>query len=293
MVQYPLTNGNKEDERRRLKYPADYQYANAKPKSTVQPSTPFGREVALQAGDSPTEKYANWFTSPDNPRFALNIANRLWAEIFGLGQIEPVNDMKEDSQAFNPVLMNELVKLLVDLKFDLRKFQTVLYKTELFQRASVREEYRKGDPFYFPGPQLRRMSAEQMWDSLMTLAVPEIDKRMNPALLRTDANIEHEAKWTLDADPEEIVTKVKMLSDPKEEKAYRKKLGSMMMGSDTRMMAQEMAKEFKGYNRQFYRAAELTSPAPGGSFLYQFGQSDRLIPENESDEAHPSPRCSP
>ncbi|MEN3940872.1 DUF1549 domain-containing protein [Prosthecobacter sp. SYSU 5D2] len=41
----------------------------------------------------------------------------------------------------------------------------------------------------------------------------------------------------------------------------------------------------KGLHQSWSRAAELTSPAPRGHFLREFGQSDRDVIENSSDEA--------
>jgi hypothetical protein len=39
------------------------------------------------------------------------------------------------------------------------------------------------------------------------------------------------------------------------------------------------------FDRSFYRAAEQPSPAPAGSFLSMFGQSDRAMTENDNQEA--------
>jgi len=291
-ISYPLNSGNNESANRTLKYPADYQYSNAKPNQPVAASTPFGREVELQKGDSPIQKYANWFTSKDNPRFGANMVNRMWKEVFGVAQVEPVNDLKFDSEAFQPEVFEFANELFKEMNFDLKRFQKVLFKTQLFQRECITKEFDPSGSYDFAGPQLRRMSAEQMWDSLMTLAVPEIDGRLNPTMLRTDAAIEREGRWTLDAEPKEIAEKVKRLSDPVEEKAYRKEMASG--GGMMSMMARPAMEMTPGsrrnpldklYNTQYFRAAELPSPARAGHFLNQFGQSDRLIPENEMDDA--------
>ena len=37
-----------------------------------------------------------------------------------------------------------------------------------------------GEPYYFQGPLLRRMTAEQAWDSYMTLALGDPDKYKKP-----------------------------------------------------------------------------------------------------------------
>ena len=64
---------------------------------------------------------------------------------------------------------------MVELDYDLVQFQRVLCNTATYQRESSRVEPADGEPYAFPGPLLRRMSAEQIWDSLLTLVVDDVD----------------------------------------------------------------------------------------------------------------------
>ena len=43
--------------------------------------------------------------------------------------------------------------------------------------------------------------------------------------------------------------------------------------------------KFEDSRRRLVRAADLPSPAPNGHFLREFGQSDREVIDNESDQA--------
>ena len=80
-----------------------------------------------------------------------------------------------------------------DLKFDLRAFQKVLFHTKLFRREMHREDHSMGIKFHFAGPLLKRMSAEQIWDSITTLILPNVDtyapnrKRILDRIARTEA----------------------------------------------------------------------------------------------------------
>src|SRR5690606_15183024 len=67
---------------RRLTLPHDYQYSDAKPRSTVEAAVMMGHETVTQPGETPLQAYARWMTSPDNPRFTSVIANRLWKKAF-------------------------------------------------------------------------------------------------------------------------------------------------------------------------------------------------------------------
>ncbi len=121
--------------------------------------------------------FADWLTSANNPRFATAIANRTWQRIFGLAVQEPVTDIDDLSKGANPPLLAHLTDEMKRVNFDLREFQRIVFNTQAYQRqASVTPDLGKG-PYLFPGPLLRRMTAEQAWDSVLTLVVgPELDK---------------------------------------------------------------------------------------------------------------------
>jgi hypothetical protein len=75
----------------------------------------------------------------------------------------------------NPELLTYLEELMRELDFDMRKYKEVLYNTKAYQREANAEELVLGMPYYFQGPVLRRMTAEQIWDSIVALALPEAD----------------------------------------------------------------------------------------------------------------------
>jgi len=163
--------------KKNLRLPHDYKYDDAKPKEVIEPATIFGDDIEVGEGESRRAKYVAWMTSPINPRFTKVIANRLWKQVFGVGLIEPVDDIRESSAASNPLLLKYLTQMMTDLNYDIKQYLRVLYNTKLYQRQASRNEYDRTKPFYFTGPLLRRMSAEQMWDSMLTLAIPDPDGR--------------------------------------------------------------------------------------------------------------------
>ena len=165
-----------ENERAQVKLPHDYQYSDAEPLSPVMARTMFGAEISQQQVEEQGVKaYADWMTSPENPTFTRVIVNRLWKEVFGLGIIEPVDELTDQTVPSHPELLAYLEELMRELDYDMQAFQSVLYKTRTYQRAADAEEIVLGMPYYFPGPILRRMSAEQIWDSVVALALPEAD----------------------------------------------------------------------------------------------------------------------
>jgi len=155
--------------------PHDYQYSDAKPKSAVEPGTMMGHECITQNGETPLQAYARWMTSPENPRFTTVIANRLWKRVFGLALIEPLDELMDTSVPMIPEMEKQLEKLVVDMKYDMKGVLRVLYNTKAYQAQVTREEHAPGNVYHFTGPLLRRMSAEQMWDSFVTLINPSPD----------------------------------------------------------------------------------------------------------------------
>lgn len=168
-----------------LRLPHDYQYEDAKPKEVVAPETMMGHKAEPRPGETQLDAYASWMASPENPRFTKVVANRLWKRAFGVALIEPLDELLDSSVPMVPELMTHLEKLMIDLDYDMRAFQAVIFNTQAYQSEVTREEYALGTVYHFTGPLLRRMTAEQMWDSFVTLINP--DPEMENAVAREKA----------------------------------------------------------------------------------------------------------
>lgn len=245
-----------------LTLPSDYKYDDAKPKSAVKPSTIFDPPAKIEKGESPRAAFARWMTSPENPRFTLTIANRLWKRVFGIGQIDPVDNMKDETVAENPELMKFLTSEMIRVKYDLKEYLRILFNTKTYQREATRAEIGLADPYHFPGPVLRRMTAEQVWDSFITLAVfnPD-DYQIEPARVQAKLLDVDLAKATA----EQILERDKELREATSGKVKD---------------ARNKSYTYKG--QLLVRASELPQPLPPGHFLRQFGQSDRESIEGSS-----------
>lgn len=177
-ISRPLRNDQKIEFRgeRLPELPHDYKYEDAKPKEKIGPRTLFGEELEIVSDGAKLATYAKWMTSPENPRFTLVIANRLWKQAMGLGLIEPVDEIMDNTEATSPELMAYLSRQMIDKKHDMKAFLRMLYKTRAYQREAVAADFLDPREFAFTGPLLRRMSAEQVWDSLATLINPDLEQ---------------------------------------------------------------------------------------------------------------------
>jgi len=180
---------------RDARLPHDYQYDDAKPHQEMAPRAMFGGEISAEElkRDGYLPAYARWMTSKDNPRFTTVIANRLWKKAFGVGQIEPVDQITDHTEAANPELMKLLERSMKELDYDMKSFLAMLFKTQAWQRQPFAGEVSPARPFHFPGPKLQRMSAEQIWDSIVTLVIPDADNHQ-PDRAKERAAIDREAE---------------------------------------------------------------------------------------------------
>lgn len=253
------------EQKRPLKLPHDYQYDNGKPRQTVKFKPIFGEADSISNATSPREVLANWMTSDNNPRFAMNIVNRMWHKAFGMGLLEPVNDIRDESAPVNAGVLRILTEELVANDYDVREIQRIIYHTKTWQREATPFDPDLNEPYRFPGPVLRRMSAEQIWDSLLTLAVYNPNSWTRPSqdglgdAIGLDLN-------TASADD---VTKAM--------EAYNEKFSS---GAERKITRQRNS--YKG--KTLARASELPTPLSPEHFLRQFGQSDRELIETSSRE---------
>lgn len=260
------------------------------------------------------EIYAQWLTSPDNPRFATVIANRLWKQALGVGLIEPVDIIEDSTVASNPELMDYLTATMVELDFDMKQFLRAIYNTRTYQSEGYGQDIADPSEFYFNGPAVRRMSAEQIWDSLLTLTVPDTDQRFvdTDAMARYGLGDPYELYEKMkDAEPEDVVKMAEQMvaarqnrnkRDYKDDPVVKKynqdrtrlqqELRQARKRSDNeavRRILTEQAKlttQFRQQRQagQYQRASELRSPAPAGHFLREFGQSDREVIANANKE---------
>jgi hypothetical protein len=227
-----------------LKLPHDYQYDDAKPLDKITARTMFGKEIDLEnIDDSTIEAYADWMVSKENPTFTRVIANRLWKKVFGQGVFEPVDELTEQTRISNPELLAYLEGMMKTLDFDMRKYQEVLYNTKTYQRAANNAEMTMGEDYFFAGPLLRRMSAEQIWDSIVALSLPEADvyRPKVSAQLGTVERVRLIYKAVESRSEEEFIAMVKEIGEvyetirPREEKVRKQSAEALEAGDKDRL----------------------------------------------------------
>ncbi len=110
---------------------------------------------------------AEWLTSPNNPWFAANIANRVWARFFGRGLVEPVDDVRVSNPPSHPELHRWLGRRLVETGYDLRALIRDITASRTYQLAARPDELPSSA--YAKAP-VRRLSAEQLLEAIGRVA---------------------------------------------------------------------------------------------------------------------------
>ena len=109
---------------------------------------------------------AEWMTQPDNPYFAKNIANRLWAHFLGRGIVMPVDDLRETNPPSNPELLDALATYLVTNKFDLKAMIRVITASRTYQLSPTPNATNIKDEQNFSRALFRRLPAEVLMDAI-------------------------------------------------------------------------------------------------------------------------------
>jgi hypothetical protein len=133
----------------------------------VQATFPDGKEPRWKSKQTGRQALADWVTAADNPYFARAAANRVWAYFFGIGLVDPVDEMVgSEHVASHPELLDELARQLAMHKFDVKYLIRAITSSQAYQRSSARTHPGQEDPRRFARVALRGLSPEQLFDSI-------------------------------------------------------------------------------------------------------------------------------
>ncbi|MDB5312012.1 MAG: hypothetical protein JWO38_6214 [Gemmataceae bacterium] len=130
----------------------------------VQATFPDGTDPEWKFKVGPRQTLAEWLTGKENPYFARAAVNRVWAQLFGIGLVEPVDEMAggQDTVVHHAQLLDELARVFVAHKFDLKYLLEAIASTRAYQLSS---RGRGPAPLFSRHP-LRGLTGEQLYDSL-------------------------------------------------------------------------------------------------------------------------------
>lgn len=117
---------------------------------------------------------AKWLTAPDNPWFARNLANRVWAHMLGRGLVEPIDDVRDTNPPSNPELLDALAAHVVKSTFNVKELIRTIARSRAYQLSATPNATNEKDTLNYSRGQFRRIEAEVLLDMVsQTLGVPE------------------------------------------------------------------------------------------------------------------------
>lgn len=233
-----------------MKLPHDYKYEDGEPNSVVTPAFLFGQRDVTTPEDY-RQDFAKWAASKENPYFTRNIVNRYWGAVFGTPIINPIDDISAGGKAIDEKLVDVLEQVFKNQNFDPKKFIATLYKTNLFERYS----YAEADllNYKFQGPVLRRLSAEQLWDSILSLTVED------PNYFKSNYSAEYKSLMNVDISKVTIEKAMEMVE------TFNKQRGA------------KYEKAQKAHGLILVRSSDITIPNSTTNILRELGQSERIL----------------
>ena len=132
-----------------------------------QPPAPLdGQQLPLDDVNDRREPLADWLTAPTNPYFTRAIANRVWANFFGVGLVEPVDDLRATNPASSEPLLAALSEFTIEQGYDLKKLMRLILLSETYARSSTPLPENRDDRRWFARAYPKRLMAEVLSDAI-------------------------------------------------------------------------------------------------------------------------------
>lgn len=142
--------------------------------AVMEPKPLFGEAPAIGEHDDPRVALAAWITSRDNPYFARTMANRVWADLMGVGLVEPIDDLRATNPPTNGPLLAALGDDFAASGFDIKHLVRTIATSYVYGLSSVPGERNIVDTRNYSRHYRRRLRAETLLDSVCRITgVPE------------------------------------------------------------------------------------------------------------------------
>ncbi len=128
--------------------------------------TYLGGGLAEVKGKTRRTAMAEWLTEPGNPWFARNAANIMWSHFFGIGIVDPVDDVRISNPATNPALLEALGQKFTEYNFDMKRLVRDICTSRTYQLSTKANETNATDLTNFSKSRIRRLRAEVLLDTL-------------------------------------------------------------------------------------------------------------------------------
>jgi hypothetical protein len=134
-----------------------------------------GEEVDIKGLEDVRKPLMDWLRQKDNPYFARAIVNRVWANYFNVGIVQPPDDMSLANPPSNKPLLDYLAEQFIEHGYDLKWLHREILNSRTYQLTWQPNETNAKDERNFARSVPRRLPAEAAVDAL-AMAVASDEK---------------------------------------------------------------------------------------------------------------------
>lgn len=175
-----------------MRLPHDYQYEDGEPHQVMEADVLFGNMPEVNYEITKTKlaslpknqlgpeinsrsSLADWMISCENPMFTRATVNRLWHAVLGTELVGQLGGLTVEEMGDHPALTEKLIGVMKALKYDTKLFLSVLFHSSIYQSKAL--AVGATPPGYIlDGPMVRRLPAEVIVDSFLSLKTETPDK---------------------------------------------------------------------------------------------------------------------
>jgi len=133
----------------------------------ITPKVLGGDEIVDQSYDDPRQPLMDWLRQKDNPYFARSFVNRVWANYFNVGIVEPADDMNLANAPSNKELLDYLAAAFIEHDYDIKWLMREIVNSDTYQRSWHVNATNELDLKNFSRSVPRRMPAEVVYDAIV------------------------------------------------------------------------------------------------------------------------------
>jgi hypothetical protein len=123
-----------------------------------------GPAPAVTSDQDELQALSDWLSR--SPMFAKMQVNRVWFHLFGRGLVDPVDDFRVSNPPSHPEVLEQLARDFESHGYSLRHVIRTIMNSRVYQLSSVPNETNAGDELFHSHALVRRLTAEQLADSL-------------------------------------------------------------------------------------------------------------------------------
>jgi hypothetical protein len=149
-----------------------------------------GRKISQGTDVIRRAELGKLIADPNNEFLAKAFVNRMWAHFLGRGFVHPVDDFGPHNPPSHPELLDNLAREFQQSGYDVKKLCRRIMLSRAYQLTSVKSKANDQQEALFASMQLKPLSPEQLFDSLITATAAhrgganDEDQRRRDAWLR-------------------------------------------------------------------------------------------------------------